>query len=105
MNRYLHQISQLSKPIHFPKLRKSIVAAMEGLQSIQLLNIGKTSQSILIKLETADHVAIVEGVGVDLSDLVSAQVELSQVLELLEMLHFHDLVVGGVKDLEVFHGS
>ena len=78
---------------------------MEGLQSIQLLNIGKTSQSVLIKLEAADHVAIVEGVGVDLSDLVSAQVELSQVLELLEMLHFHDLVVGGVKDLEVFHGS
>lgn len=45
---------------------------------------------------------LVEGVDVDLSDAVLAQVKLTQLSQFFKVLDFDDFVIGGMEDFQVF---
>ena len=64
----------------------------------QLLDVRQRAQPVLVELENHDLVMRVETVHIDLSDAILAQVELSELAQLLKVLYLDDLVVGGVED-------
>lgn len=69
---------------------------------LKLLDVRQGAQSVLVKLEYHDLVMRVETVHVNLPDAILAQVELSELAQLLQVLDLDDLVVGGVEDFELF---
>ena len=67
----------------------------------KLLDIRQGAQPVLVELEYHDLVMRVETVHVNLPDTILAQVELSELAQLLQVLDLDDLVVGGVEDFEL----
>ena len=45
-----------------------------------------------------------EWIGLDLSDSIFTEVKLSELLEFLQVVNFGDFIVGGVQNLQLFHG-
>ena len=71
------------------------------MQFLQFFDVSKRFQAILVQLENHDLVVLVEAVDVDLSDAVLAQVELTQLTQLLEVLDFDDLVIASMENFEL----
>ena len=46
-----------------------------------------------------------EWIRLDLSDSIFTEVKLSKLFEFLQVVNFGDFIVGGVQNLQLFHGS
>ena len=68
---------------------------------LKLLDVRQGAQPVLVELEYHDLVMRVETVHVNLPDAILAQVELSELAQLLQVLDLDDLVVGRVEDFEL----
>ena len=68
---------------------------------LKLLDVRQGAQPVLVELEYHDLVMRVETVHVNLPDTILAQVELSELAQLLQVLDLDDLVVRGVEYFEL----
>jgi len=72
------------------------------LEFLKLFNVRQGSKPVLIELEDHDLVMWVETVDIYLPYAILTEIKLSKLSELLQMLNLHNLIVGGVENLELF---
>jgi len=72
------------------------------LELFKLFNVRQGSKPVLIELEDHDLVMWVETVDIYLPYAILTEIKLSKLSELLQMLNLHNLIVGGVENLELF---
>ena len=101
----VEEVGQLGELLNLEQLLDPVVRDVQGLQLLQLLDVGERLETVLVQLEDHDLVVRVETVDVDLADAILAEVKLAQLAELLEVLDLDDLVVGGMEDLQLLEGA
>lgn len=72
------------------------------MELFKLFNVRQGSKPVLIELEDHDLVMWVETVDIYLPYAILTEIKLSKLSELLQMLNLHNLIVGGVENLELF---
>lgn len=89
----LHEVHEFSEAIDLLELCQSIAAAVERLQAFKTLDMREALQTVLLELEARYDQVVVERVRVYLANAVLAQIELTKLAELVQVVNLGDLVV------------